>query len=379
MKRISVILILLLFLISCTKQLLIKNYPNGQPAYAMFGQIPERSFYYPMTLPDSLELIWEATVTGSFNFNSVVVEGNHVFTSDLAGNIFCIDTETGKVLGADKSKGEIAVAPILNNGIMYYIITQSGEDYSLLVSYDIRKGERLKEIEIPGRVGNEMIKIGNNFVFVSDDGVIYRYDTFLNRQWRTELNQKVYSSPAAHKNKLYVAAFNGELFCIDLNDGEIKYSKKILDNNEAAISIKDNIGLIGTNNGELVSFDLSDFSENWRFDTNAKIKSPAVMNDQNIYIGNLAGSYYCLNINNGEQIWKFESEGMFNATGALFENILLQPDVNGKLLFIDTDNGNIVKTIEYESRVKLHPAYFDDKLYIGIDRGELLVYQLVRN
>lgn len=376
MKKISVIL-LIIFLVGCTKQLLIKDYPYKPPSIPMFGQIPERSFFYHVDLPDSLELKWEESLKGSLGNNSVVTEDKYVFVSDLAGNIFCYDADTSKVVGADKGSGEIAVAPLLNSGFVYYVITESGESYSQLISYDIRKGKRKKEIEIPGRVGNEMILFNDSFFFISDNGIAYKYNFNLNKLWEVDLESEVYSSPASSKNKILIATLDGNIISIDFQSGKINYTKKISNGFEAGIVINGDVGYVGDIDGNLIAFDIDDGEKFWGSKTNAKIKAPAVHNQKYIYSANLAGSLYCFDINNGDIIWNLNTDGIFNTPAALFNNVLVQPDLNEKLLFINPMDGNIVKTMEYEARVKFHPVYYNKMLYVGIDRGELLAYKCV--
>lgn len=343
----------------------------------MFGQIPERSFYYPIDFPESLELLWNKSTTGSFSNNSVVIEGNYVFTSDLAGNIFCFDTDEGKVVGADKGKGEIAVSPILNYGIMFYIITVPSKPHSLLISYDIRKGERLKEIEIEGRVGNEMIKLEDSFVFVSDNGVVYKYNYLMQMIWELDIKSKAASSPAASGDRLYLVTYAGDFVCINLEKGSIIYKESLNSNFESTIVVTDKYGFVGDEKGTLFAINLKDGSIKWTAETNTKIKAPPIHNNKLIYAANLGGSIYAFDIETGEKKWSYSSDGLFNAPAALFNNILIQPDINRKLVFLNPLTGELLKTMEFDSRVKMHPTYFNNILYIGIDRGELLAYKLI--
>ncbi len=376
MKKTFYILFFLIFA-SCTKQPHIKDYPYKPPSIPMFGQISERNFYYPFLLCDSLELKWNESSHGSFSNNSVVIEEDYIFVSDLAGNIFCYNADTAKVVGADKASGEIAVAPLLNSGFVYYVITVNDESYSKLISYNIREGERKKEIEIPGRVGNEMIIFDNSFFFVTDEGIAYMYDFYLRKKWEVKLKQRVYSSPAASKEKILIATNKGNLICLDEKSGKQIYSQKLSSGFESAIVIDRETGFIGDDKGNLIAFDIEDGSEKWRAETGAKIKAPAVHNGQKIYAANLAGSIYCFEIESGKKKWSFNSEGIFNAPAALFNNVLVQPDLNRKLLFINPQSGEIIRTMEFDGRVKLHPVYFNKTLYVGVDRGELYAYKCV--
>ena len=345
----------------------------------MFGQIPERDFYYPVELTDSLELIWNEGTIGSFGTNSVVFEDDYLFVTDLAGNLFCFQADSGQTIGADKGSGESVTAPILDEGFVYYIQTIDNEVYSKLIRYDIRKGERFKEVEIPGRVGNELIKFEDGLFLVSDDGLAQYYDVYLRKIWEVELGQNVYSSPAANNSVIFIPTLNGDIIALTRKEGKELYRKELAVGFESALTLKKERGYIGDINGNIICFDINDGTKLWEKYTGAKIKACPVMNDRDLFVSNLAGTIISFNTDTGNENWVYNSEGIFNTSPALFKNILLQPDLAEKLLFINPANGELVKMWDFDDRLKLNPVYYKGILYIGKDRGEILAYKLVRD
>lgn len=356
---------------------MIKDYYRAESSIQMFGQTPERKFNYNIELPDSLKLEWDNTTKGSFGNNSLLFEDNYLYVADLAGNFFCFSADSGETIGADKGNGEIPVAPILDNGWNYYINTIDGETFSNLIRYDVRRGERNKEVQIPGRVGNELIKFDDGIFLMSENGSAKYFDKFLEIIWETEIDEIVNSSPAANSDAIYIGTITGKIIALKRRTGEVLFENKLSVSFQSAIVLTDKYGFIGDVAGNLVAFDLENGEEIWRSETDAKIITPAVHNEKFIYASNLGGSIYCFDKETGGEIWSYKSSGIFNAPPALFKNVLLQPDLNQKVLFLDPNDGSLIKQWEFEERVKLHPVYFNDFLYIGLDRGEILAYRLI--
>lgn len=373
---IKILLIVVIFT-GCTKQLMIEDYYRAEASIQMFGQNPERNFYYSIKLPDSLKLEWDNSTKGSFGNNSVLFEGNYLYVTDLAGNFFCFSADSGETIGADKGNGEIPVAPILDNGWNYYINTVDGETYSNLIRYDVRRGERNKEVQIPGRVGNELIKFDDGIFLISENGSAKYFDKFLEIVWETEIGESVNSSPAANPEFIYIGTLNGKIVALEKSTGELMFENDLSNSFQSAIILTDKLGFVGDVDGNLIAFDLKTGSEKWRSVTDAKIVTPPVHDEKYVYASNLGGSIYCFDLQTGEEIWSYNSTGIFNAPPALFKNVLLQPDLNQKVLFLDPKDGSLIKQWKFEERVKLHPVYFNGFLYIGLDRGEILAYRLI--
>ena len=114
----------------------------------------------------------------------------------------------------------------------------------------------------------------------------------------------------------------------------------------------------------------------WSFDSNNKIVMTPILDDRNIYFGNLNGDFYSINYSSGKINWQFNSGGLFNASGLVFNNLIIQPDLNKKLLIINKQDGKIIRSKNYNEKVKMSPVFYDNKIYVGVDRGEIVAYKL---
>jgi len=90
-KKILIIGSMIVFLLGCGKSFIKITARLDSDPYPMFGKTSARNFYVPVTVSDSLVLIWENEVHGSFTNSSVTVYDEYVFTSDLGGRIYVFD------------------------------------------------------------------------------------------------------------------------------------------------------------------------------------------------------------------------------------------------------------------------------------------------
>lgn len=375
MKKIVIILTLSVILIGCGKSLIFRNSLINQPSYEQFGNVPQRNFFYPFAISDSLKEIWRADGYGSNSNTSVTVYSEIVFSPELAGNIVGFNSQDGRELGAKKERGEIAHAAVIDRMRLIFGITEIKETFGTLYFYDFIKGINIKEIEIEGGVSNELIKLEDGIIIVSDHGEVIKFDFLGSEIWRTKTNALTISDPASNGTYTVFGNSDGEIIAINNANGKIKYQIKKNIPFESGVIILEDKFFLANNNGEIFCFDIESGLQIWTFNSQVKIVMTPILDDEKIYFGNLNGNYFALDKSNGNMIWKYQTSGVFNASGIVFDNLLIQPDLNRSLLLIDKSNGEIVKKINYDQKVKMSPVFYNGIIYVGIDRGEIIAYK----
>ncbi len=372
----KLLFILLIFIAGCTRSIVIENLLVNRENYAQYGAEPERNFYYPVAIDDSLEQVWVSETSGSFNSTSPVIYDKYLFMADLSGKVYCFDIETGKTIGAEKSKGAVNNAPVVYRTRLFFIVNDYKEPTSTLFYYDFLTGEYLSENKIPGRISNEMLKTYDGVYVLSDRGTLYKFNYIGQKEWEIETKTLTISSPIIKDQIIFWANSNGEIVSVNLNEQKILYRKKITENIEASIGIKNNYGFVGDTKGKFYKFNLENGKPVWEINTGSKIINIPVFSQTSIFIGNLAGDVFCLDISNGKKIWNTNTGGVINAAPLLFENYLVQPDLNRKLHLIDAAAGNIKRSIEFESRVRTSPVFYRGMLFFGVDKDKVYAYRV---
>jgi hypothetical protein len=115
-------LILLLSLFGCGRSIIKVVTQLDDEPYQMFGKTPSREFFIPVEVTDSLNLLWENDIYGTFPNSSVSVYDELVFVNDLSGRIFCFNINDGKEIGKIKYDGAVYSTPIpFKTTIVYFL------------------------------------------------------------------------------------------------------------------------------------------------------------------------------------------------------------------------------------------------------------------
>lgn len=300
-----IILISIVFIYGCAKSLIKISFEPDEKQHLMFGGSPDRNFYSPIEVSDSLIEIWNQDVYGSFNNSFVVIKDSLIFTSDLGGRVFCFNIYSGKQIGLLRSKGSVFSAPLLRNYNLIYALVIDKENKTELIIYDLYRGSELFNIEIEGRVVSEMILESDNIILCTENGEVQKITIFAKEVWNTKIKSKIYSNPALANDKILLADIDGNFIALDYQSGKIIYKNKIAAPVFSGITVKGDKAFFADNNGVVYCVDISTGKVIWHYDTGDKIKSNPALDDNNLVIGNLKGNLFSINQNDGS--FKLES------------------------------------------------------------------------
>lgn len=361
----------------CTKPLILKNIIADKPGNFMYGTTEERNFYVPELLSDSLELNWIAETEGGFGNNSVVIYDTLIVVGDLAGVLYAFGGSLGNLIGKEKFKGSISVAPVLTSFRVFFILNDFDEPYSTLKFYDYIQGKVLVENEIPGNCNNELVLLDDGILVLTERGKLIKFNLVAFKQWEIDTDELTICSPAVGNNTAVFGNLKGEIIGIDISNRKIKYREKISSGFKAGISISDGYGYIADLNGIVYKIDISNGNVEWKYNSGTRISSIPAADRKAVYCGNLKGQVFSLSKKDGTLNWIVETDGIINSPPLVFENMLIQPDVNKKVHFISVDNGKIEKVMNFDRRVKMSPVYYNNTLYFGTDNNQIHSYKVI--
>jgi eukaryotic-like serine/threonine-protein kinase len=372
-----IIILILVETSGCSSSSIETEIAAGKDAYSMFGRIPERSFYYPITIGDSLKKLWEAEINGSFPNSSISFFDKYIFINDLSGRIYCFNMENGKKIGQLKNKGAVYSTPVVERNLVIYLSALNDENNSYLYYYDMRNSLYINEIKISGRALTEIIKSDDGIIFTTEKGIVYKYNFTGDKIWETNTKAITNCSPAMNNSSIIFGNNYGELISLNKKDGNIQYRTKIGGYFTGGASISDSNVLIGNDNGNLYSINITSGKINWNINTGSRIVMTPVSDNSDVYIGNLRGDFYSINKNNGKINWDKRLGTLFNITPLATNNLIILPDQNGKIYLIEKDSGIVEKTYKTNGRQKLNPVIKNNNLlFLGYDNGILEAYEI---
>ena len=371
-------LVVLLLISGCARSVIKYATKLDENPYQMYGKNPSREFYLPITISDSLNLIWESEVNGGFPNSSVSVYEDLVFINDLSGRIFCFNIESGKKIGSLKySSGSVYSTPIPFRSKIIFPVAIEKENLTDLIIYDYSLGKEMEAIELPGRVLTQMIAIDDNVLFTSEVGIAYRFSSSGKMIWETHTKLPTRSSPALVDDLFIFGNDSGEIIALNSTSGDSVYVQKIGGHFFSGLTISENVIYVGNDNGLVYALNAVDGGIIWQFDTGARIKMEPSVDEQNIYIGNLNGNFYSLNKHNGNENWRTDFKGILNTTPLVTENMIFLPNVLFEIHLLDKHSGNLLNSIPLDGRAKLLPVIHKNILFIGYDDGVLRAYEFV--
>ncbi len=373
-----VVLSSILVFSGCAKSIIKIMAQEDNAPVTMFAETGERNFYAPVNFSDSLNLLWENDVHGSFNNSSFIFFDSTIFVHDLSGRIHSFNIFTGKQTGVLKYKGAIFSTPILFNSIIVTALVLNNENKTELIFYNYFEGDEIRIIEIEGRVINQMIKINDDMVLITEEGVIKKFNSKGTEVWNTKVESFIHSNPAYSNGRIYFGTDNGEFICLDSETSSVIYKKKIGTSFNGGVTIKNNFAYIGDDNGTLYKISIKNGELIWKYETGSRILMNPALDIENVYVGTLSGQLFSIIKKSGELDWKEKFNGaVFNSTPLITDNRIIISDLFKSLLVIDKTNGNVQSKIELDARAKMTPAIRNNILFIGFDSGMVRAYEII--
>ena len=376
--NISLIICSLSFLIGCAKSIIkIVSQKDNNPVN-MFAETGERNFHVPITIGDSLSLIWESDAHGSFNNSTFLFFDSTVIVHDLGGRIHTFNIHTGKQTGVLKNKGSVLSTPVLINYTIIIPLVLTNKNKTELIFYDFFNGKELNVVEIDGRVINQLLRIEDDFLLITEEGTIKRINSRGNEKWSISFDSFIRSNPASSNGKVFFASINGEFVCVNAESSKIIYRKKISSSFNGGVTIKNNNAFIADTDGIIYSIRISDGEIDWKYNTGSRIQMNPALDNENLFIGNLSGEIFSITQKTGSLNWKEKFNGaVFNSTPLITDNRIIISNLFKSVLLINKTDGKVSKEMSLNERVKMTPAIKNNILFLGYDRGTVRAYEII--
>jgi len=194
-------------------------------------------YVYAINL-NTKSLIWAKNYGIPFRSNLKIIE-DQIFLANQDNQVYSIDTKTGNKNWQFGSRLTFLKSEFKNNfavdeiGKNLIFLNTSGELYSFNyinqnINWVINFKNSFLKSEINLFTSNPII-IKNNILIVSTDNSIFSYDIMTGaRNWRFPSNSII--KPIITNNYTYILSKNNLLICLNIETGEVIWSKNILKN-----------------------------------------------------------------------------------------------------------------------------------------------------
>lgn len=250
--------------------------------------------------------------------------------------------------------------------------------------------------------------------------------------WRINIDSMIKSRGACSEGILYIAAYDGNIRCIDILTGEIKNTIQISDQAISAdlVIAKNKYLLLGTLSGVCASVFIENNTVAWRGTLGSPIFASPVVYDDDKYVifTEVNGEIHCRTVEKGIKIWKYQgakgnifsslyvkevdrlkwqmvfgchdnkvysiniknfqpslhwktqlTSAVYSTPCGLGDKLILAASNNGRLCVIDSENGIILVEHQLPNETFSSPVVYGDYIFIGCRNDYLFALKYVLN
>ena len=199
--------------------------------------------------------------------------------------------------------------------------------------------------------------------------------------WTHEAGEMVASTAAIVGGHVYAASLKGEVFCLNLGDGQRLWTYRSIDDPDpksfapgfkSSPTVTADSIYLGDEEGTLHALDRATGKKRWTFSTSAEIVSSVSIYQDKLVFGSHDNCLYCLKSADGGQVWKFVTQGPVNCTPAIVGSSTFVTGCDEHLRVIDIGTGTEQTDIPLGTYLIASPAVVDNVLFVGTYASEVV-------
>ncbi|HXX63531.1 MAG TPA: PQQ-binding-like beta-propeller repeat protein, partial [Bacteroidota bacterium] len=280
--------------------------PHQAEDWPTFARNNERSARAPDVLTPPLKLAWDADVSAGVGNGSPLIVDSIVFLGTLRGELYAVNSFTGKQIGSISLGDAIQGSPVINGNLAFVALANSRES---LVAFDFVEG-KVRWKKSYGDLEVTPLLLGRRLYFGNTAGVFFCAEGVTGDQkWRYEIpdntTRKGIRSSAAACDSLSVVfgAEDGHLYCLDPATGALRWKHDTGAPVTASPLIIHGLVCAGNLGGRFVALDLSSGNLRWHAELGAYVYANAVPADGLVIVGDASGQLTAMHAEDGTRAW----------------------------------------------------------------------------
>lgn len=236
---------------------------------------------------------------------------DRLFVGASDGNFYSIEASTGKVQWTFNTKSENLAAPLLEDGIVYFLAGNS-VFYALDAStgHQVWLYSRQDTSQFSIRGGSQAaLNNGTLYVGFSDGSVVALNAKTGSSLWEVQLNRNkrfrdIDATPVVEGNQLYVAGYDDKLYCLSADKGEVVW--RIEGGGYSGVTVVGDKLIYPTTNGEVQALNKASGDKLWSYKLKDGIATQVRTYKGVLVFGESQGSLRFLDANAGTEVGSFE-------------------------------------------------------------------------
>ncbi|AFY01686.1 outer membrane protein assembly factor BamB family protein [Bdellovibrio bacteriovorus] len=259
---------------------------------------------------DSGQERWRLPIENGAEPSATLIR-DRLFVGASDGNFYSIEASTGKVQWTFNTKSENLAAPLLEDGIVYFLAGNS-VFYALDAStgHQVWLYSRQDTSQFSIRGGSQAaLSNGTLYVGFSDGSVVALNAKTGSSLWEVQLNRNkrfrdIDATPVVEGNQLYVAGYDDKLYCLSVDKGEVLW--RIEGGGYSGVTIVGDKLIYPTTNGEVQALNKASGDKLWSYTLKDGIATQVRTYKGVLVFGESQGSLRFLDANAGTEVGSFE-------------------------------------------------------------------------
>ena len=213
----------------------------------------------------------------------------------------------------------------------------------------------------------------------SSAGLVFSYFSNGKLNWENDLNFSLSSGVGKGFGSLFVTSIDGDIFSLDINNGNLNWSSKIGGESLSVPSSNGDIVAVQTSNGKITAINLKDGKFRWEYisvlpSLSLRGTSSPIFDDGNLYVGFANGNLAKIEPRSGVIQWEIPvtiSKGSSEIERII--DIDSKPLVSSGLAFATSYQGDVSAINSLNGRVIWRNNFSSTKDILEIERNIYLV------
>lgn len=210
--------------------------------------------------------------------------------------------------------------------------------------------------------------------------------------WITETDDDVWSSPVVADGILYIGSYDGHLYAIESDSGDVLWQYETGDRIDGTPAVSNGTVYVGSFDRNLYALDAKTGAERWIYGMDGIVRGSPTVADGVVYVGSHCrseecsayydvewpeiGYVYAFDAEEGDVRWRYSvGDGILGKPAVAADRVVIGSS-DGNAYGLRADSGALEWTLETSGPVMASPTCDGDRVYIGNLRGELYALEL---
>ncbi len=183
-------------------------------------------------------------------------------------------------------------------------------------------------------------------------------------QWQQRAEGGFSSAPAISGGWLYVGSNDGNLYALDMQNGETQWQFATDSSIEVTPTVVGGTVYVGNTVGDVYAIDAETGQETWHFNSGAAAYVSPMLGNGTIFVG--SGTILsALNIETGQPQWQVSLDGLIESAPVIAQNRVLVSSQDWNLYAFDVETRQEVWRFKTNDWLVASPLVVEDTVYFG--------------